>query len=153
MPSATREDGSANSDERFGCAECGASQSPLTCRARLELLLAWEVDDGALRGLHFLTVASYNLQHPAGFTDEARAGLERAFRGYLEGTVTIADIRRQAAGVNGAVRVRRRPNEVRPRLRRWPMTIDAVAVPGQPADAAARVRAWAESIRDTLAAT
>lgn len=135
------------------CAECGAPQSPLTCRARLELLLAWEVDDDALRGLHFLTVASYNLQHPAPFTDEARTGLEQAFRGYLDGRLTIADIRRQAAGVDGAVRVRRRSDEVRPQWRRWPMTIDAVAVPGQPAHAPARVRAWAEAIRDTLAAT
>lgn len=153
MPTANADHGSATSDGQFGCAECGAPQALLTCRARLELLLAWEADDEALRGLHFLTVASYNLQHPAAFTDEARTGLEEAFRGYLDGRLTIADIRRQAAGINGAVRVRRPRNEERPERRRWPMTIDAVAVPGEPAHAAARVRAWAESIRDTLVAT
>ena len=138
-------------DEQAECPECGAPQSRLTCRARLELLLAWEVDDEALRELHFLTVASFNLQHPAAFIDQARAGLEEAFRGYLDGQATIADIRRRAAGVDGAVRIRRRSDEVRPQRRRWPVTIDAVAVPGQPADAAARVRSWAEAIRDTLA--
>ena len=149
----TKVDPVATCDEQVECAECGALQSPLTCRARLELLLAWEVDDEALRELHFLTVASFNLQHPAVFTDQARAGLEEAFRGYLDGQVTVAEIRRRAAGVNGAVRIRRRPDEVRPQRRRWPVTIDAVAVPGQAADAAARVRSWSEAIRDTLAGT
>jgi hypothetical protein len=126
------------------CPECGAAQAPLTCRERLELLLAWEVDDEALRGLHFLTVASYNLQHAAVFTDEARAGLEDALDGYLDGRLTIADIRRRASG---AARVHRPADEVRPRRRDWPMTIDAVAAPGQPAHAATRVLSWAESIR------
>lgn len=126
------------------CPECGAAQAPLTCRERLELLLAWEVDDDALRGQHFLTVASYNLQHPAAFTDEARAGLEDALDGYLDGRLTIADIRRRASR---APRVHRPADEVRTRRRDWPMTIDAVAAPGQPAHAATRVLAWAESIR------
>ena len=152
MSSTNLDRASAIDDEPFACAECGAPQSSLTCRGRLELLLAWEVDDEGLRKLHFLTVAAYNLQHPATFTDEARVGLEEAFCGYLGGRLTIADIRRRAAGVNGATRVRRARNEVHPERRRWPMTIDAVAVPGQPAYAAARVRAWAESVRDTLAA-
>ena len=134
------------------CVECGASQQPLTCRARLELLLAWEAEDPALRELHFLSVASYNLQHPAIFTDEARLGLEQAFTGYLEGRLTIARIRRQATAVSGATRVHRRPSDVRPVRRDWAITIDAVAVPGRPADAADRVRAWADSIRRALTA-
>jgi hypothetical protein len=129
------------------CPECGAVQAPLTCRQRLELLLAWEVDDDALRAQHFLTVASFNLQHPAAFTDEARAGLEQAFAGYLDGRLTIADIRRRASG---AARVHRPADEVRPRRRDWPMTIDAVAAPEQPTGAAQRVLAWAESIRRSL---
>jgi hypothetical protein len=116
----------------------------MTCRERLELLLAWEADDEALRRQHFLTVASYNLQHPAAFTDEARAGLEDALVGYLDGLLTIADIRRRASG---AARVRRPADQVRLRRREWPMTIDAVATPGEPAHAATRVLSWAESIR------
>lgn len=126
------------------CPECGAAQAPLTCRQRLELLLAWEVDDDALRAQHFLTVASFNLQHPAAFTDEATAGLEQAFDGYLDGRLTIADIRRRASG---ATRVHRPADKVSLRRRDWPMTIDAVAAPGQPVGAASRVLAWAESIR------
>ena len=129
------------------CPECGAAQAPLTCRQRLELLLAWEVDDEALRAQHFLTVASFNLQHPAAFTAEATAGLAQALAGYLDGRLTIADIRRRASG---AARVHRPAHEVRPRKRSWPMTIDAVAVPEQPAGAAPRVLAWAESIRRSL---
>ena len=134
------------------CAECGASQRPLTCRARLELLLAWEADDPTLRELHFLTVASYNLQHPAVFTDQARLGLERAFAGYLEGRLSIARIRRQAAAVNGATRVHRPQSDVHPVQRSWAITIDCVAVPGHAVEAPDRVRAWAESIHHALTA-
>jgi hypothetical protein len=129
------------------CPECGATQAPLTCRQRLELLLAWEGDDDALRARHFLTVASFNLQHPAAFTDDARAGLEQALEGYLDGRLTIADIRRRASH---ATRVHRPGDEVRPQRRYWPMTIDAVAAPEQPTGAAARVLAWAESIRSSI---
>jgi hypothetical protein len=139
-----------SADDSPRCVECGAPQSPITCRERLDLLLAWEANDPVLRGLHFLTVASFNLQHPAAFTDEARSGLERAFRGYVDGQLTIADIRRKAAAVNGAVRVRRAPQDIRPRHRSWPTTIDSVAVPEEPDQAAARVRGWAQAIRVTL---
>lgn len=132
-------------DARFNlCPECGAAQTPLTCRQRLELLLAWEVDDAELSQKHFLTVASFNLQHPAAFTEEARAGLEEALDGYLDGHLTIAAIRQRASK---AARIHRPAGEVRPRRRDWPVTLDMVAVPGQPRDAAARVLSWAESIR------
>lgn len=129
------------------CPECGAAQVPLTCQQRLELLLAWEVDDEELRAQHFLTVASFNLQHPAAFTEDAIAGLEQALQGYLDGRLAIADIRRRASH---ATRVHRPRDEVRPRRRSWPKTIDAVAVPEQPGGAAKRVRAWAESIRGSI---
>jgi hypothetical protein len=113
-------------------------------------LLAWEVDDEALRDLHFLTVASYNLQHRAAFTDAAYAGLRDAFLGYLEGRLTIADIRRRAAAIDGTTRIRRRACDLQPRHVDWPMTIGSVAAPGQAARASDRVRAWAEAIRMTL---
>jgi hypothetical protein len=135
-------------EQEGACPECGAAQVPLTCRERLELLLAWEADDEALRRHHFLTVASFNLQHPAAFTEEARAGLEEAFRGYLDGRLTIYDIRRRAGR---ATRVYRPASDVHPRKRVWLMTIDAVAAPDQAAGAATRVRAWAESIRRSSA--
>jgi hypothetical protein len=129
------------------CPECGGAQVPLTCQQRLELLLAWEVDDDELRAQHFLTVASFNLQHPAAFTEDAIAGLEEAVRGYLDGRLTLVDIRRRASR---AIRVHRPRDEVRPRQRTWPMTIDAVAAPEQPGGAARRVRAWADSIRRAI---
>ena len=70
--------------------------------------------------------------------------MEDALDGYLEGRLTIADIRRRAAS---ATRIHRPADEVRFRRREWPVTIDMVAVPEQPANAATRVLGWAESIR------
>lgn len=119
----------------------------MTCGERLGLLLSWEVDDPALRAVHFLTVASYNLQHPAAFTIDAIAGLKDALGGYLEGRLSIADIRRRAGR---AARIHRPDGPAPPRLRAWPMTIDVVATPEAPAGAADRVRAWAASIRDVV---
>lgn len=131
------------------CPECGAPIRTLACRERLDLLLAWEWEDEQLRALHFLTVASFNLQHPSPFTDEAITGLQAAFRGYLDGDLTIADIRRGAAALNGSQRVRRAV-PARGASAAWTMTIDAVAQPDQPSGAAARVRAWAQAIRRDL---
>jgi hypothetical protein len=126
------------------CPECGADQRFLTCADRLGLLLAWEVEDEALRAVHFLTVASYNLQHPAAFTHDAIAGLREAVCGYLDGRLSIAEIRRRAGR---ASRILRPGGPAAPRLRAWPMTIDVVATPGNPTGAADRVRAWAATIR------
>jgi hypothetical protein len=75
------------------------------------------------------------------------AGLEQALEGYLDGRLTIADIRRLASR---ASRVHRPRGEVRPQRRYWPMTIDAVAVPEQRSGAAKRVLAWADSIRSSI---
>jgi hypothetical protein len=127
------------------CPECGADQATMTCVDRLGLLLAWEVDDEALRAVHFLTVASYNLQHPAAFTNDAIAGLRDALRGYLDGHLSIADIRRRAGS---ARRILRPGGPGAPSLRTWSMTIEAVATPDAAAGAADRVRAWAETIRN-----
>ena len=62
------------------CPECGApSVNGTTCWEVLGALLAWEYDDPELQAEHFLTVASYNLQHPAQFTETALAGLQAVF--------------------------------------------------------------------------
>lgn len=51
------------------CPECGAPRvHGMTCWEMLGLLIAWEYDDPDRRAEHFLTVASYNLQHPASGT-------------------------------------------------------------------------------------
>jgi Family of unknown function (DUF5946) len=134
------------------CPECGAPRvDGLECRDQLGQLLAWEADDEELRGVHFLTVASYNLQHPAWFTDEAIAGLRQGFIDHLDRGVPVAELRRRAsAAVEGSKRVRRDEASVRPVRRAWPITIADVYHGCQPEGAAERVRQWARAIRSSL---
>jgi hypothetical protein len=134
------------------CPECGApTVDGLTCWEQLGALIAWEYDDPELLAEHFLTVAAYNLQHPAQFTDDAIAGLRIAFRERLDTDLPVAEIRRRnAAEYEGKQRVLRPEAERRPVLRQWPMTIADVYTPEQPEGAAARVRAWAAAIRSEL---
>ena len=134
------------------CAECGAPRvGELACFDMLGQLLAWEVDDAELRAEHFLTVASYNLQHPAQFTDDAIVGLRQSYINYLDRGISIAEVRRRAsAAFDGSKRVRRDEASVRPVLRAWPMTIADVYGEGDPGAAAERVRAWARVIRQAI---
>ena len=118
-----------------------------SCWEQLGALLAWEWQDPALLAVHFLTVASYNLQHPAQFTDEALAGLRAAFREHLAQGVAVAELRRRVSSVTaGKTRVLKPEADRRPVLRPWPMTIADVYLPDQPQGAADRVRAWAAVI-------
>jgi hypothetical protein len=131
------------------CPECGApAVDGLSCRDQLGAILAWEWQDPELLAEHFLTVASYNLQHPAQFTDEAILGLRAAFIAHLDQDVPVAALRRQIAQIaGGSQRVLKDEAERRPSLRTWPMTIADVYHPDQPAGAADRVRRWAAAIR------
>jgi hypothetical protein len=100
---------------------------------------------------HFLTVASYNLQHPAQFTEEALADLRTALIERLDQGVPVQVLRRRAAQrYGGQKRVLRPEAERRPVLRRWRMTIADVYLPAQPQGAAERVRRWAAAIRSEL---
>jgi hypothetical protein len=120
----------------------------MSCWDQLGLLLAWEYEDPELQAEHFLTVASYNLQHPAQFTDAAIAGLRAVFIEYLDQGLSVAEVRRRVGRpAAGQARVRRAPADRRPTLRPWSMTIGDVYLPDQPSGAAVRVRAWAASIR------
>ncbi|MCB0185693.1 MAG: hypothetical protein KDE31_15605, partial [Caldilineaceae bacterium] len=56
----------------------------LDCRGQLGAMIAWEWQDPELMAQHFLTIASYNLQHPAQFTAEALAGLREQFIDHLD---------------------------------------------------------------------
>ena len=134
------------------CPECGApAVDGMTCWEQLGAIGAWEFQDPELMAEHFVTVASYNLQHPAQLTDEALAGLRAAFVGRLDDGLPVAEIRRRAGqAYAGAKRVRKQESERRPVLRRWGMTIADVYIPGRPEGAAARVRAWANAIRREL---
>ena len=134
------------------CPECGAATlDGMTCWEQLGLLLAWEYDDPELQAQHFLTVASYNLQHPAQFVDDALDGLRDLFVEHIDNTLAVEEIRRRVGrSAEGARRVLRDPADRKPKLRAWSMTIGDVYLPGKPEGAAARVRAWAASIRDEL---
>lgn len=135
------------------CPECGAVQvDGLTCWEQLGAIGAWEWQDPELFAVHFLTVASYNLQHPAQFMDEVWAGLRDAFIEHLDHGVSVQEIRRRIGRMaEGKTRVLKDEADRRPVLRSWPMTIADVYLPDQPAGAAERVKAWAAVIRDGLA--
>ena len=123
----------------------------MRCWEQLGAILAWEWQDPELQAVHFLTVAAYNLQHPAQFTDAALAGLRAAFIDYLDKGVTVAEIRaRMSRLTEGKSRVLRPEAERRPVLRRWRMTITDVYLSGQPEGAAQRVIAWAANLRSEL---
>jgi hypothetical protein len=138
--------------EIAACPECGAPLvGGLSCWEQLGAILAWEWQDPELQGVHFLTVASYNLQHPAQFTAEALAGLREQFIAHLDHGVSVAEIRRRIGrSATGATRVLKPEAERQPVLKRWPMTIADVYIPDQPGGAAGRVKAWAASIRQEL---
>ncbi len=134
------------------CPECGAPRiDGLDCWGQLGVILAWEWQDPELFALHFVTVASYNLQHPAQFTDEALAGLRQAYVDHLDHRTPVSEIRsRASAGADGGKRVRRLPEDQRPVLRRFDLTIADVCQPEHPEGAEERVRAWAGAIRRGL---
>ena len=134
------------------CPECGAPRvDGLACWDQFGQLLAWEADDAELRAVHFLSVASYNLQHPAQFTDDAIAGLRQSYIDHLDRGIPVAEIRRRASSAfEGSKRVRRDEASIRPVLRAWPMTIADVYHRAQPEGAAERVRRWARAIRSQL---
>lgn len=138
--------------ESTTCPECGAPRRDgMTCWEQLGGVLAWEAQDPELAAEHFLTVACYNLQHPAQFVDEALDGLRVGLLDYLEHGIPVAEIRRRAGKTfAGSKRVLKPEAERQPHLRPWRITIADVYLPLQPAGAAARVRAWANSIRDEI---
>ena len=114
------------------------------------VLLAREQEDPELLAEHFLTVACYNLQHPAQFTEGAIAGLEQALIDRLDHGTPVAVLRKRAsAEYEGSRRVLRPESERRPVRREWPMTIADVCLEDL-TGAAARVKQWASSIRSQL---
>lgn len=134
------------------CRECGAARvDGMTCWEQLGAIIAWESEDPELLAEHFLTVASYNLQHPGQFTEEALADLRSAFIERLDHGTMVEEIRRRMArGYEGKRRVLKDEAERKQALRAWNMTIDEVYIPGRPGGAAERVRRWAGSIRKEL---
>ena len=122
----------------------------LTCQDRFHRILALENTDPELQALHFLTVAAYSIQHPAQFADDAIAGLRQSFSDYLDGRITIEDIKQRNRVYNGPRRVLKSAFESIPVLRGWKMTTADVYLPRDPKGAAARVKQWAESVKSEL---
>ncbi len=120
----------------------------MSCWEQFGGLLAWEAEDPALAAEHFLTVATYNLQHPAQFTDEALDQLRAALTDYLDQRTSVAEILRRFGRRFAGPRRVVRPEAERRRVRRdWPLTIADVYQTERPDGAAYRVRAWAEVVR------
>jgi hypothetical protein len=132
------------------CAECSAPRvDGMTCWEQLGLLLSWEYDGPELQAEHFLTVASYNLQHPAQFVDEVLDELRSAFIAHLDHALTVQEIRRRIGrSTEGNRRVLRAVDNRKVVRRVWPMTIADVYIPHMPDSDAGRVRSWAASIRN-----
>jgi hypothetical protein len=123
----------------------------LTCWEQLGIVISWEWQDPLLLAVHFLTVSSFNLQHPAQFTPQVLEGLRLQFIEHLDRGVAVPEIRRRIARLaEGSTRILRPQDERRPVLRRWSITIADVYHGGQPQGAAERVKAWAAGIRQEL---
>lgn len=138
-------------DIHKNCPECGAAQDDLNCWEQLGGILAWEYQDAELAAEHFLTVACYNLQHPAQFTDEALDWLRQGFIARMDEGLANYELRKQASNLfDGKKRVLVPKAERRPVLKSWRMTIANVYLPERPAGAAARVRQWAKVIREEM---
>ena len=133
------------------CSECGAlSYDGLTCLERLHGIQSLERTDPELQVLHFLTVAAYNIQHPAQFTTEAIERLRRSFAEYLDKQITIDEVKRHNQDFNAGKLVLRPFSERHTVLRIWQTTSADVYLPFQPQGTAQRVRKWAESVRSEI---
>jgi hypothetical protein len=135
------------------CPECSAPvEGGRDCAARLGGVLAWEAHNAELAGVHFLTVASYNLQHPAQFEPAALEGLWHAFAEHLNRGLPVSEIRRRMGDAyEGTRRVLRPEVERRPVQRAWSLTIAYVYPSSGPERASARTRDWASAVRDEFA--
>jgi Family of unknown function (DUF5946) len=133
------------------CSECGAlSRDGLTCEDRFHAILGLEREYPELAAMHFLTVAAYNIQHPAQFTPEAIAGLRKSFVDFLEGRIDIAGIRDRGHYFDGNRRVLRPALERHPVLVCWKTTTADVYNPFDNAATAARVKCWVDSVKSEI---
>jgi len=140
------------------CPDCGAPIAEnASCRSLFDELLAHEyVFPTAFGAVHHLTVATYYLQHPRGFSRAAIRGWHAIIAESLDGTATPAEfLRRARARSDTKVKIREadaEPPDGWPRT--WPMTVADVVVPrGEEPNAEGHIRRvteWAKAIRATL---
>ena len=134
------------------CPECGAPMvDGKGCRDLLAAILGWESADTELFSLHFYTVAAFNLQHPAQFTEEALHELRGVFVEALDGNAPIEALaRRTGTTFQGDKRGPQEEDERNPVGKSWTVTAADVFGGGRPEGAAYRVRRWATSVRGEM---
>lgn len=141
------------------CPECGAPvPAGGQCLDHFHTLLVLEGSFPGAPGaiLHFYAVACYNLQHPASvaLTAEALEGLRRNLADALNGTASVAELRRRASRASdGPTRVRRRPGDPPVDWYRgpWPMNVTDMLT-ATAATYPELVETWARSVLAALAA-
>ncbi len=130
------------------CAECGAVWlDERTCQAVYDECLVLEFTDPGYGAVHFLTVATFMLQHGR-YSDEALAWVVPAMRAYLAGETNAERLRRDSRVELGQGQrqwsVVRKPGAPPQRAVAWDHTL--VEVGAQAHDAAsycAAITAWA----------
>jgi uncharacterized protein DUF5946 len=139
------------------CDQCGAVYDDGTdCESCFHALLAYENERPAAFGaVHHLTVATYYLQHPAGYTRETLAHWREILARSLDGTASVRELRDLAGRrFAGSKRVREE-DATAPAWwpRTWPMTVQAVFTPDTPVEVDTyvyRAREWARQARTAL---
>lgn len=130
------------------CPECKAEViHGKDCFVMLGEVIEWEYQDSDLLREHFLTVATYNLQHPSQFTDEVLETLRSSVAAYLDGSMSVDQIRAKHSQLfEGSTKVLRPVSERIMSPRSWSRTVSNVYAPGR-VGAAVRVKEWAEVVR------
>ncbi|RAV21589.1 DUF5946 family protein [Paenibacillus contaminans] len=110
------------------CAKCGAELSQEnTCESIFNEFMALEFTDPSYGQVHFLTVASYMVQHE-GYSDDMYVWVQSALRRHLEEGYPTELIRQDMAIGPGSTKGIRRPLNAIPQPKvAWTMTIADVA--------------------------
>ncbi len=132
------------------CDECGASvRDDLACRGQFDELLALEFSDPRAGRVHFLTVACYQLQHPATFplTPSGTEHLVGALRDVVVLGLPVTEVRDRMSGAfaGDARAVARGSAEPEQPSRQWSMTVADVGPP-DPSTHADRITEWASAV-------
>ncbi len=131
------------------CPQCGALiRNGVTCEEAFHQMLALEFEDESFNDIHFLTVATYMIQHGQ-YSPAALVWIEERLREYLHDGVSTSRIRRQAVqhmdGKQRNWKVLRQPDEPPQDFIPWSITIQEVFQSYQdPPGYCRAVKHWAE---------
>ena len=138
------------------CNQCGAVYGDgADCESCFHALLAYENErPPAFGAVHHLTVATYYLQHPAGYTHETLGFWREIVAKALTG-VSIRELRELSGKRFEGSKRAREPGAVPPAWwpSTWPVAIQTVFVPGaspEVDDYVHRAREWAKATVRTL---